>query len=99
MDKLKIYTGIVLYWVLVMNLVSYFALISVISFIEITGLDMNSLNNPLADYWVSTYQLLEATLFGTLFGVLFIATNELSEKLKIERLSFGRAIVVKSASS
>ncbi len=97
MDKLKIYTGIVLYWVVVMNLVSYFALVSVVSFVEITSLDLNSLNNPLADYLVSAYQLLESTLAGTLFGVLFIAVNELSEKLKIERLSFSHAILFKSA--
>ncbi len=97
MSKLKIYTAVLIYWVLILNLMSYFALVNVIGFIEITGLDVHSLDNPLAIYWASPYQLLESTLFGLFFGLLFIAVNEISEELKIERLSFSFAILFKSA--
>ena len=96
MGKLKIYTGVLLYWVLVLNLISYFTLVSVIGFVKVVGLDLDTLNNPMATYLASPYQLLESTLFGLLFGGLFIAINELSERLKIEKLSFSYVILFKS---
>ncbi|TRX48917.1 adenylate/guanylate cyclase domain-containing protein [Fulvivirga sp. M361] len=96
MNKLKIYFLIILYWVVILNLVAYFALVNVLGFIDVTGLNLDELQNPLAKYWTSPIQLVESTLFGLLFGILFVAINELSEKFKVERFSFGYVILFKS---
>jgi len=66
------------------------------AFIEIVGLDLDQMENPVAAYWVSPIQMVEAGLFGIFFGLLFIAVNEVSEKTKIEQLSFGKVILFKS---
>ncbi|MEM7107861.1 MAG: adenylate/guanylate cyclase domain-containing protein [Bacteroidota bacterium] len=96
MEKLKIYGVILFYWILVMNIMGYFALINVTGFIQITDLNLEALKNPIADYWVSPNQLLETTLFALFFGILFILVNELSTRLGIEKLSFSYIIVIKS---
>ena len=87
---------IILYWVVVMNLVSYFGIVLIDGFIEVANIDPESIDNPLAQYWVSPVQLLEATLFGLFFGILFLVVNEISERRRIERLSFGKIILIKS---
>lgn len=87
---------ILVYWVVIMDVIGYFALINITGFIEFAGVDLAALNNPMADYWASPYQLLESTLFGIFFGLLFIAVNELSIRFNIDRLSFGYIILIKS---
>ncbi len=96
MNKLKIYSLILLYWVLILDIISYLVLINVTSFIELIQLDLSTLNTTMASYWASPYQLLESTLFGLSFGLLFIAINELSIRFGIDRLSFGSIVLIKS---
>lgn len=50
----------------------------------------------MTQYWLSPYQFVESILFGLLFGIWFIAVNRLSDKWELERLSFGKIIIVKS---
>ena len=50
----------------------------------------------MADYWLSPGQYLEATLFAVFFGLWFIVVHRMSEKWRLERLSFGKIILVKS---
>jgi len=45
---------------------------------------------------VSPSQYLESTLFAIFFGLWFIIVNRLSEKWHLERLSFGKIILVKT---
>lgn len=97
MNKVKIYLLVLLYWVIVMDVIGYFALINITGFIELTEIDLADLNNPMADYWASPYQLLESTLFGIFFGFLFILVNEISIKFNIDSLSFGYIILIKSS--
>ena len=96
MNKPKLYTLILLYWLLSFSFISYFGIIMISAFIEIVGLDLDQMENPVAAYWVSPIQMVEAGLFGIFFGLLFIAVNEVSEKTKIEQLSFGKVILFKS---
>ncbi|UII34076.1 adenylate/guanylate cyclase domain-containing protein [Fulvivirga ulvae] len=97
MNKLKLYIIILLYWVFIMGLSSWFALANVTGFIELADIDLSAIQNPVIKYWASPFQMLEATLFGLLFGLLFIGANEISEKLLVEKYSFGKVILIKSA--
>lgn len=97
MNKLKLYILILLYWIFIMDLSSWFALANVTGFIKLAEIDLAALQNPIISYWASPFQMLEATLFGLLFGLLFIGTNEISEKLLVEKYSFGKVILIKSA--
>ncbi|MDH3710675.1 MAG: adenylate/guanylate cyclase domain-containing protein [Cyclobacteriaceae bacterium] len=96
MKQIKLYILIVLYWVISLNLVSYFGIILIDGFMEVANIDPQSITNALAKYWISPTQLLEATLFGAFFGILFVAINEITQKTKIERYSFGKIILIKS---
>lgn len=96
MTRTKLYSLIIIYWIAAMNLVSYFGITLIDGFIEVAHIDPQTITNPLAQYWVSPIQLLEATLFGAFFGILFVGINEIAERWKIERLSFGRIILFKS---
>lgn len=96
MHKLKLYLLILLYWILTMDMVSFFALSNVTGFISLSGIDVSTIHNPLVSYWASPFQMFEATLFGLFFGLLFIGVNELSEKFQLEKLSFGKIIIIKS---
>ena len=97
MSKIKLYTIILAYWIAIVDMVAYFGLSSIRGFVEVSGININSLQSPLISYWVSPFQIYESTLFGIFFGVLFIAVNELSDRLEIQRLSFGRVILIKSS--
>ena len=50
----------------------------------------------MAQYSLSPSQYLESTLFAILFGMWFIIVNRLSDKWQLERLSFGKIILVKT---
>lgn len=96
MNKLKLYLLILLYWVLMMDMVSYFALANVTGFVKLAEIDIDSLDSPIVSYWASPFQMFEATLFGLLFGLLFIGVNEISERLRVEKFNFGKIILIKS---
>ncbi len=96
MKQIKLYILIVLYWVISLNLVSYFGIILIDGFMEVANIDPQSITNALAKYWISPTQLLEATLFGAFFGILFVAINEITQRTKVERYSFGKIILIKS---
>ncbi|UII28202.1 adenylate/guanylate cyclase domain-containing protein [Fulvivirga maritima] len=94
--KVKIYLFIFFYWVLIVDLLAYFGLSSMKGFVEVAQIDVESLNSPLIAFWISPFQLYESTLFGVFFGLLFIAVNEVSDRLEVEKLSFGRIIIIRS---
>lgn len=96
MNKLKLNLLILLYWVFIMDMASYAALANVTGFIALAEIDIDAIQNPVTRYWASPFQMVESTLFGILFGLLFIGTNELSEKLRVEKYGFGRIILIKS---
>ena len=75
---------------------SYFALTNINSLIHVAKIDVVQLDNPVINYWASPLLMLEATLFGLLIGILFIATNIVAEKLAVEKYSFGKIILFKS---
>lgn len=79
-----------------MVMVSYFALANVTGFVKLAEIDVEALANPLVSYWASPFQMFEASLFGLMFGLLFIGVNELSERLRVEKFSFGKIILIKS---
>jgi adenylate cyclase len=69
---------------------------TIYSFVEFFNLDLNLEKNAMFQYWVSPSQYLESNLFAIFFGLWFIVFNRLSEEWHIERLSFGKIILVKS---
>jgi len=72
------------------------AMFSIYSFLEFFKLDVLLKDNAMANYWLSPSQFLESTLFAIFFGIWFIVVNRLSEKWHLERLSFGKIILVKT---
>lgn len=85
-----------LYWIFNINIISLMSVLSIRSFLSHTGIDVNELNDPIAKYWVSSKQLIESLLFSIFIGILFILVNELSERLKWDRFTFWKVILLKS---
>lgn len=96
MRKARLYTVIVLYWVISMLIISLFTLANLKGFLEISQADSFLIENPLVKYWTSPYQILEAIFFGIFFGILFIVIHEISEHINLYKKSFGRVILIKS---
>ena len=96
-QKLYFYLFIFIYWVVVINIISVIAILSIKGFLSYAKIDVDSLNDPIAVYWISPSQYLESFLFSFFLSILFIAVHELSEKLRWDRLSFRRIILLKSA--
>ena len=87
---------IMIYWLVSINSLSLIAMLSIYSFLDFFKLDIHLKDNLMADYWLSPSQFLESTLFAIFFGLWFIVVNRLSEKWHLERLSFGKIILVKT---
>lgn len=87
---------IIIFWLVSINLLSLIGMFTIYSFVEFFNLDLNLEKNAMFQYWVSPSQYLESTLFAIFFGLWFIVFNRLSEEWHIERLSFGKIILVKS---
>lgn len=96
MNKRALYALVMAYWIISVNFFGYTIYISPLAFLDLLPIDINDIENPTAQYWFSPFQFLESTLFAIIFGALFIAVNEFSEKIRIERFGFGRIILVKS---
>jgi len=94
--KVTSYLWILLYWVFNINIISLMAVLSIRSFLSYTGIDVNEFNDPIANYWVSSKQFLESLLFSIFIAILFILVNELSERLKWDRFTFWKVILLKS---
>lgn len=72
------------------------AMFTIYSFLEFFKLEIRLQDNAMARYWLSPSQFLESTLFAIFFGLWFIAVNRLSDKWHLERLSFGKIILVRT---
>jgi adenylate cyclase len=70
--------------------------ISLRAFIMLMDLEPFFMANPLSDYFTNRSQRLEALIFGLCFGVSFVVIDELAERTRIVRYSFGRVILFKS---
>ena len=95
-QRFRIDLFIILYWLISINSLSLVALFSVQSFLEIFQLDSQLQNDAMAEYFLSPSQYLESTLFAIFFGLWFIVVNRLSDRWHLERLSFGKIILVKT---
>ncbi|UTW61695.1 adenylate/guanylate cyclase domain-containing protein [bacterium SCSIO 12741] len=90
------YAGIILYWILSINLFSYISIGSIGSFISLADLSLEDMD-PVAAYWVSPFQYVESTLFGLLFSILFIWANRwLFRRWKLDRYGFGMSLLISS---
>jgi len=78
------------------NSLSLIAMFSIYSFLDFFNLDIHLKDNAMANYWLSPSQFLESMLFAIFIGLWFIVVNRLSEKWHLERLSFGKIILVKT---
>lgn len=87
---------IIIYWLISINSLSLIAMFSIYSFLDFFKLDIHVQDDAMAHYWLSPSQFLESTLFATFFGLWFIVVNRFSEKWHLERLSFGKIILVKT---
>lgn len=85
---------IILYWVVSLMILSLLAILSIEAFLEFTEIELGE--NAMAKYYLSPSQYLESGLFGLFFGIWFIVVNRISERWRLERLGFGRIILVKS---
>lgn len=87
---------IIIYWLVSINLLSLMAMFTIYSFLEFFELNIQLQDNAMANYWLSPNQFLESSLFAIFFGLWFIVVNRLSDKWHLERLSFGKIILVKT---
>ncbi len=90
------YLLIILYWLIVVNFLSLFSMYSILSFLNYANIEVESLKDTLAIYWISPNQFVEGILFGIFFGILFIVIHEIANKYHWDRLGFGRVIILKS---
>ena len=89
------YLFIILYWVIILDLLNFILINSVKVFVTVSGLDPN-FENVTTIKWLSPQQYIDGTLFGLLFGSLFILISRLSRKLRIEKFGFGKSILINS---
>ena len=89
------YLFIILYWVIILDLLNFILINSVKVFVTVSGLDPN-FENATTIIWLSPQQYIDGTLFGLLFGSLFILISRLSRKLRIEKFGFGKSILINS---
>lgn len=94
--KLPSYLLIIAYWVvslMFITLATTLVVKGVLSNLDVTITDQNRF---IFDYVISNIQVVESMLFGTFLGILFIVINELTEVMHWDKLSFGRALLLKS---
>lgn len=65
-------------------------------FLTVLNVNVDQINLELIQYIASPLQFLETVLFGILIGVTFIIANEVADKLRVDRYSFGRIICIKT---
>lgn len=65
-------------------------------FLEMLNIDPSNLSE-MSEYWLSFKQYIESTLFGFLFGLLFLFVHQIGERREFGRMNFGRIILTKSA--
>lgn len=85
-----------LYWVFILSLLSFFVMANLQGFLTVLNVNVDQINNELVQYIASPLQFLETILFGILIGVTFIIANEVADKLRVDRYSFGRIIYIKT---
>ncbi|GAB4401815.1 MAG: adenylate/guanylate cyclase domain-containing protein [Microscillaceae bacterium] len=83
-------------WLFFSYLISIIAISNVMVFVHTMGLENEAQQNPIAAYWVSYKQLIEATLFGIGFGSLFLLVDFLAGHWNLQRFSFGKIILIKT---
>ncbi|NJL13833.1 MAG: hypothetical protein HC913_13085 [Microscillaceae bacterium] len=83
-------------WLFFSYLISIITISNVMVFVHTMGLENEAKQNPIAAYWVSYKQLIEATLFGIGFGSLFLFVDFLAVRWNLQRFSFGKIILIKS---
>lgn len=94
--NLKEFAIIILTWVAITNIYSWYVLANFKLFFEFSDTLHIIQNNVLAKYFFSGYQYLEATMFGIIFGILFAFVNYFTENLKILKNSFGKVILFRT---
>ncbi|MEM8895539.1 MAG: hypothetical protein AAGC88_13240, partial [Bacteroidota bacterium] len=83
-------------WIIATMSVSYVMLVMLRYFEDAVIAAGYSTENALARYMTSDYQLLEGFIFGLCFGVVHFAVHWFTERANIQKLSFGRVILIKS---
>ncbi len=99
MKKKKIIRAllIILFWMLGVNFLTLFSIYSIKGYLYFAGIEPGDIQHKMAGYWLGPSQFLEAFLFGSFFGLLFVGINGLSDRFHWDRWSFMRVIIVKSA--
>lgn len=91
------YFYIITSWVIIINLLTWYTMISIDMFLKSADIPLDAISSSLAKYFSSSFQYLEATLFGIFFGLFSILADEFTEKTSIRKKSFGKIIIFKSA--
>jgi adenylate cyclase len=87
---------IIISWIIIINLFSWYALTIFEIFFEYSELQEVIALNEMAKYMTSGYQYVEATLFGLIYGFFFVSINYFVDSSRIRLLSFGKLIFLKS---
>lgn len=87
---------IILTWILVMNLYSWFILANFELLVNVSDIQSIIENNIITKYMYSGYQYLESTLFGLIFGFAFAVLEHISDTRIIRKHSFGQIILFKT---
>ncbi len=88
----------VLAWILITNLYALAILTNMKVLFKMAKIEDVIESNYLASYFVSNYQLFEATLFGLFFGTLFFFSNYLIDRIFSQKMPFGKVILLKTIS-
>ncbi len=94
--NLSEFITLVLVWVVMMNLFTWFMLSVLEMFFTFSEIEHIVQENIIAKYLYSGYQYLESSLFGLVFGCFFALINHLTDSLSYFRNSFGRVILFRT---
>ena len=88
--------SLIFIWIISINFHSGVAILSISSFLHMTGLKLNIEGNLLAEYWLAPTQFLESSLFGFFFGLAFVLVDRKFRNPKYSKMAFGKLIIRKS---
>jgi adenylate cyclase len=94
--KLPFILFVIIYWVIVLMTATFMSLLAMRALLDEAHLEISEESHPMIYYMISWNQFAESLLFSIFLGILFFIVNEISEKLKWDRLNFGKALLLKT---
>lgn len=88
--------SLIIAWVGISYLMSALMISNAWVFIETLGVEVAARKNPMTSYWTSYKQFVEASIFGSGFGTLFLCVEYLSHHWNIGQYALGRIIFIKT---